>query len=625
MIKKHLISIIICLTFQTVKGSIPEKESVKDSIHLNEVIVTGSMTEVNRRYLPMTVSVINSDDIGNWYNSSIMPLLSEEIPGMFVTGRGVMGYGVANGSAGSISIRGIGGSPNTQVLVLIDGHPQYMGMMGHPLPDAYQSPMTQRVEIVRGPASILYGSNAMAGVINIITKKQQTEGAYTHARAMYGSYNTFSAEAGNGYRKEKFSSYVSASYDRTDGQRTNSKFNQYSGYAKLGYEFSNHWNALADVNLTHYNAANPGIITKPIIDNDAEVLRGMTSISLENKYKNTSGALKLFYNFGNHQINDGYFSGDSPKDYLYHSKDNMLGASLYQSYEFFKGNQITAGIDYTRFGGNAWNEFANKNVDIINKHINEVAGYLNFRQILTDKIAVNAGVRLDYNEQTGSEWVPQIGLNYIATESTVLKAIVSKGFRNPTIREMYMFPPQNPNLKPEHLMNYELSAAHTLMNKTLQLALNIYFINGKNLIQTVLENGRPLNINIGKVKNYGLELESTYQINRYLDLTANYSWLHMKYPVTAAPGQQLYIGGKYYRKRWGVSTGLQYINDLYTKVGTQQTKESYVLCNIRASFRPSKTIEFFAKGENVLNQNYMINAGFPMPGATVYSGISLKF
>lgn len=128
MIKKHILSIIICLTFQTVKGSIPEKESVKDSIHLNEVIVTGSMTEVNRRYLPMTISVINSDNIENRYNSSIMPLLSEEIPEMFVTGRGEMGYGVANGSAGSISIRGIGGSPNTQVLVLIDGHPQYMGM-----------------------------------------------------------------------------------------------------------------------------------------------------------------------------------------------------------------------------------------------------------------------------------------------------------------------------------------------------------------------------------------------------------------------------------------------------------------------------------------------------------------
>jgi len=610
--------------FQTVMGAESSK-SIKDSIRLDEVIVTGSMTEVNLKYLPMTVSVLNSDKIENRYESSLMPILSEEIPGLFVTGRGVMGYGVANGSAGGISIRGIGGSPNTQVLVLIDGHPQYMGMMGHPLPDAYESSMTQRVEVVRGPASILYGSNAMAGVVNIITKKQQKDGFNTHARAMYGSYNTFSAEAGNGFRKGRFNSYVSFGYDRTDGHRINSDFDQYSGYAKLGYDLSSHWNTFADINLTHYNAANPGLVTKPIIDNDADVLRGMTSFSLENKYKNTSGALKFFYNFGNHKINDGYYSGESPKDYLYHSKDNMLGASLYQSYAFFKGNQVTAGVDYTRFGGNAWNEFTGKNVDIIDKHINQVASYLNVRQVLADKLTLNAGIRADYNEETGTEWIPQTGLSYIATESTVLKAIFSKGFRNPTIREMYMFPPQNPDLKPERLMNYELSVNQTFLENALHVDFNLYYINGENLIQTIMQSGKPLNVNIGKIKNYGAELASAYRVNGSLNLSANYSWLHMKYPVLAAPEHQLYISGQYNRARWGVSTGLQYVHNIYTTIGEEAVKESYVLWNVRASYRPAKMFELFAKGENLLNQSYQINDGFPMPGATVFGGVSINF
>ena len=85
----------------------------------------------------------------------------------------------ASGAAGGISIRGIGGSPNTQMLVLIDGHPQFMGLMGHPLPDAYVASDVERVEVVRGPASILYGTNAMGGVINIITRavyKRQEQG-----------------------------------------------------------------------------------------------------------------------------------------------------------------------------------------------------------------------------------------------------------------------------------------------------------------------------------------------------------------------------------------------------------------------------------------------------------------
>ncbi|KAA6309569.1 iron complex outermembrane receptor protein, partial [termite gut metagenome] len=141
----------------------------KDSLHfsLDEVIVTGTRAQVNRNNVPMTISVINRNDIEKSSESALLPVLSERIPGMFVTERGVTGFGVSTGGAGGITMRGVGGSPTTGVLILIDGHPQYMGIMGHHLPDAYVASDVERVEVVRGPASILYGSNAMGGVINI--------------------------------------------------------------------------------------------------------------------------------------------------------------------------------------------------------------------------------------------------------------------------------------------------------------------------------------------------------------------------------------------------------------------------------------------------------------------------
>ena len=167
-VKKIALCVGICLG--AVIPLFADENNVTDTIRLEEVVVTATMTKVNLRNVPMSVSVVSAAEIENRLQPSLLPLLAEEVPGLFISQRGVMGYGVAEGAAGSMNIRGIGGAPTTGVLILIDGNPQYMGLMGHPLADSYRSMMTERVEVVRGPASVLYGSNAMGGVINIITK-----------------------------------------------------------------------------------------------------------------------------------------------------------------------------------------------------------------------------------------------------------------------------------------------------------------------------------------------------------------------------------------------------------------------------------------------------------------------
>lgn len=155
---------------------------------IDEVVVTGTRNETDIRHLPMTISVVGRQQIEKRYEPSLLPLLTEQVPGFFTTSRGIMGYGVSTGAAGGMSLRGIGGSPTAGLLVLIDGHPQYMGLMGHPIADAYQSMMTEKVEILRGPASVLYGSNAMGGVINIVTRKQQQEGVNRSQRGFESSH-----------------------------------------------------------------------------------------------------------------------------------------------------------------------------------------------------------------------------------------------------------------------------------------------------------------------------------------------------------------------------------------------------------------------------------------------------
>lgn len=101
--------------------------------------------------------------------------------------------------------------------MLIDGHPQFMSIFGHPLSDSYVASDVEKVEVIRGPASILYGSNAMGGVINIITCKQTQDGFNGDARFMYGSYNTQKYLAAGGYKRDKLSVFASINHDQIEG------------------------------------------------------------------------------------------------------------------------------------------------------------------------------------------------------------------------------------------------------------------------------------------------------------------------------------------------------------------------------------------------------------------------
>lgn len=617
----------------TVSAQTADSLSTQKTLTIDEVVVTGTRHQTDVRHLSQTVSVVNRNKLERAMQPSLLPVLTEQIPGLFVTSRGVMGYGVSGGAAGGISLRGLSGG-NARLMVLIDGHPQYAGIFGHPIADAYQTLLADRVEVLRGPASVLYGSNAMGGVINIVTRRMHEDGVRTNLHAGYGSYGTLETELTNRIRKGSFSSVISGSYNRTDGHRDDMSFEQYGGYAKLGYELTDAWSVGGDVNVTHFNASYPGPVSAPLLDGDQRITRGMTSFALENDYGKTSGALSFFYNWGDHWINDGYTpsAGEEPQDDRFNSTDNMMGLSLYQSTRFFKGNRITFGFDWFRYGGHAWSEYvsgenAGTSSDIVDKHEDEVAGYMDFRKDFGRWLTLNAGLRIDHHSRVGTEWVPQAGLAFHLPHAIELKASASKGFRYPILREMYMFPPQNPDLQPESMWNYELAFSQRLLEGRLQYGINLFYIDGKNLIQTLPNpngSGR-LNQNSGEIDNTGVELQAAYRINKDWSVDANYSFLHMDNPVIAAPEHKFYAGAAFSKGCWNVSTGVQYIAGLYTSVGETETTEDFVLWNLRASFRAAKWLDIWARGENLLAQRYEINAGYPMPRATVMGGVNISF
>ena len=606
-----------------------ETNEVIKSDSIREVVITGTRAATDVRHLSQTVNVIDRQAIEESNRSSVLPLLTEQVPGLFITQRGYAGYGVSGGAAGNITMRGMSGSA-ARMIVLIDGHPNYAGIYGHPIADSYQSLMTDRVEVLRGPASLLYGSGAMAGVVNIVTKKEN-DGTDVRFHAGYGSFNTAETELSVNTKQGKFSTVASASYNRSDGHSDNLDFEQYGGYARLAYDISKNWNASANVDITRFIASQPGPESAPLTDADQKITRGTTALFVENNYARTSGAVSLFYSWGDHWINDGYAEGASPKEFRFISFDEMMGASAWQSVNLFDGNRLTVGVDYYRYGGAANNHYVKgdkKGTDEaqVKKNEDELAGYVEMRQMIGSWLTLNAGIRADHHFTVGTELVPQFGAAFHLPAAMEVKLSAGKGFRYPIIREMYMYPPQNPDLKPESLWSYELAFSQSLLQGRLNYGINLFKMDAENIILTLPNpsGAGKLNQNSGELKNTGVELEASYLITKSFAMNGNYSYLKMETPVVGAPEHKAYLGGSFSKNGWHASTGFQYINSLYSAVGPDK-KEDFLLWNARVSYQLSDMIQLWLNADNLLNTKYQINDGYPMPGIAFMGGINLSF
>lgn len=623
MKKLTFATLIFCFS-QTLFSQSKQDTSLVNKHHiLDEVVVTGSRIPIQREIIPLPITVIHRNTIEESEETNLLPVLTKYVPSLFVTSRGIAGYGVSTGSAGGINLRGFSGGAG-RVLILIDGHPQYATIYGHPVADAYIASDAERVEVSRGSNSILYGSNAMGGAINIITRKVQKDGNNVSARLMGGSYGTQRYSVMDSYKQGRFSGILSGNYEKTDGHRSNMGFESFSGYGKLGYEISNLWKATGNVNITKSNSKNPGTITSPLIDNTANVLRGMSGLSIENNYEKTSGAANFFYNWGNHNIDDGYAPGGTPRPYLFHSTDWMGGANLYQTINMYDNLKLTGGFDVKLYGGNA---YRNPETEIYADHIklHEIAGYILAQQQLSRSM-LEVGLRVEDHKLYGTEFIPQAGFSFRVAANTNLKLSASKGFRTPNLRELYMYASANEDLEPESSWSYDFTVSQKFLDNKMNAELTFYYIKGDNIVEVVQVDGRPQNQNVGEFTNKGVELSLNYLVTSNFAVEANYSYLNMETLITGAPRHKAYTGLRYNPGKFSFNIGAQVIGKLYTSTdkNNRQTS-SYTLVDARVSYKALKWLNVFAKGENLTARKYETMLGYPMPRATFMGGASVNF
>lgn len=593
--------------------------AVEQGDTVREIVVTGSNGAASRNSLPYNVTIISGEQLSATGSSQLLSAISGMLPSLFVSQRNMLGFGVSNGGSGAIKIRGVGGSPTNAVLMMVDGQPQYAGIYSHPVADVYQTTYVDHVEVLRGPASALYGSNAMGGVINVITKNTGNDAIKTSLSTQYGSYNTSQSSLLNTIANGKFSSLLSLGYDHTDGVDDGFDFKRFNLYAKLSYDISLSWRARVDYSLMKFIGDDP---VYPTLDDPAStdvyhqnILRGAVSVAVDNDYGSRGGSMRLYYSYGNHYIND--------PDH-FHSLDDRVGIVAYQSLVPWNGASATVGFDFDSYsgkipmsGGNAHSE--GSLTTISRKHITEYSPYISLSQCLFKRLLlVDAALRMANSSKFGTHWIPQAGLVLLPGKDWTLKASVARGFRNPSFRELYLYRTANADLQPESMMNYEISVGKGF-SRLFRLELTAYYSKGSDIIETV----DMQNVNTGSFTNKGFEASLASNPLDNLSIAASYSYLHTSlHNLTAAPKNQysLYIGWQAL-SQFRIDATLQGVGGLY--VADNVDNQDYALLNLKFSYAPFRWIDLSLSLDNITDAHYVINAGYDMPGFTAVGGIAL--
>jgi outer membrane cobalamin receptor len=601
----------VILDFQ-LKGKVYEQE---------QIVVTANKMERELSMVPANITVVSPEKIRESGESNILPVLSAEVPGLFVTARGVTGYGLAAGSAGKISIRGIGGGDASfPVLVLIDGQPQFMGLMGHPLPDTYVADDIEKVEVIKGPASLLYGTNAMGGAINLITRTPQTEGFSLNGKVTGGSFGTLKLHSSAGFRRKGSEGMISYQHDQTDGHRPSSLFRLDNGSIRLRNSFGRWISADATASRSSFRASDPGSVYGSLSDfahnsHWVDIIRTNCYLSLTDQTPYSEGGVKAYILWGDHRMYDGWKSHDENR-----------GLSIFQGFRISPGSLIHIGFDAKKYGGKGISaSLGNKSGQYLS--VSETGAYLMADQTLFQTVSLNAGVRWDHHSDFGGTWIPQFGVAWRITPASHAKLWISRGFRNPSIRELYLFPTANPGLKPETLWNHELTFLQGFAGGKANVELTGYIISGENLILTVPNPTAPppfKNANSGEFNHKGVEMAVRYSLNEHLSFSGSYSYLHMDRPKISSPVHQLSAGGEYRKGKVHFSASLRHIAKLYTLTSPQNVTQTFTLLNSKLAFQLSRHAGLFVAGENLLNQEYQLQYGYPMPGVTFFGGFSFS-
>ena len=598
----------------------------QDEAEAAPVIVSATRTEIPLDQSPSSVSVIDSPDIDRKQIERVGDAL-REVPGLSVVQTGTPGQ------LTSVFTRGLR-SEHTQVL--LDGIPVNQGLQGAFNFADLTTDNIERMEVVRGPQSILYGPRALAGVIQIFTKQgEETPGATFAAEG--GSYGTFRENLQSDGKIDMFDYSFGASRLDTDNARPNNQYRNTAAIADVGWSPNETVRISSLFTYSLSDTGNPNTIFNPKpIDNfltERWLIAPHVDLRINDWWEH-----KIIFSYDHErQLNDP-------------NEDGFVGPTraLFERTTIDYQNDLrpaswltlTSGFFYTRVNAGQERPFVlqifGPQPTFISDHTEETAGFLQATLTPVDNLIFVGGGRFDHFNQFGDVWTYRFAGSYkIDKTNTTLHSSVATGFSPPSSQDKIFG--NNFGLQPEKDLGWDAGFEQRLWENKVTVGATYFHNDLSNLIGF---NGLFQTLNLGAAETQGLETELRAMPIADLVFTASYTYLDAKKTSSAdisqpqgarlprRPRNEVYISASYlWWKKLRTTIAAKFVNarEELNFGGPNFDIEDYSFVNVAAEYEINPHISIFGRIDDLTGEHYAEVFGFPNLGTAAYAGMRVRF
>jgi vitamin B12 transporter len=591
------------------------------------VVVTATRDEIPLEQIGASVTIVPEETFEAQQYRTVEEAL-RAVPGVDVQ---------RSGSLGKVTTVRIRGANAAQIQVLVDGVRVKSTTSGDfdfadlPLDDV------QRIEVVRGPQSTIYGADAIGGVINVITRRGRGKPtAWLDFEA--GNYETFRERAGVSGELGPWNFSLGASRLDFGGQFDNDEHDLTSANARVGYALPNSGEVALIARASDARRGVPFRTVFPDFSRSREQDDTFVLGSLEWTQPWVAWyehALRLSAIRSALTLRDPESAFEQRSDIETERRE----VDWLHKFHFGKVDTLTVGLEYRNEDGTSKGTFS--------ATTDTFSVFAQDELRLFDRLFLTGGVRYDHNSAFGDATTGRAALSYVVRGSdTRLKASWAEGFRAPTFNELFFpetFPPcpafGNPDLRPERSESYDAGVEQHLWDRRIRLAATYFRNDFDNLIQTTLVD--PVNFcfraeNVGRARTQGVETEASVAPIDTLLLALAYTYTDTEDRTTGDPLRRFPPNRWALTATWEALPGLTLAAELlilssqFEGSGVPRN-EGYTVVNAAASYRvpwrwgPLSEVLLHLKITNLLNEDYAEVRGFPALGTHVVAGVRATF